>query len=78
MTWIKRLREYFKQHRKISLIIELLIAILLVSISILFFGRHEGAFIGFFMYIFISNFIGTNGSFIDPDKFLEPRKHRDK
>ncbi|MPQ26513.1 hypothetical protein [Bacillus paralicheniformis] len=78
MTRVKILREYFKQNRKVALVIELLIAILSVTLSMLFFGRHEGAFIGFFIYIFISKFIGTGGSFIDPDKLIESGKTEHK
>ena len=75
---VKILREYFNQNRKVALVIELLIAILSVTLSILFFGRHEGAFIGFFIYIFISKFIGADGHFIDPEKLIESGKTEHK
>ncbi|WP_240510454.1 hypothetical protein [Bacillus velezensis] len=72
---IRRLRAYFQSHRKIGLAADLLTAVLLISLSILFYGRQPGAFYGFFMYILVSNFIGSNASFID---FSKSRKNRQK
>ncbi|MFA1781218.1 hypothetical protein ACDX77_12995 [Bacillus velezensis] len=62
---IRRLRAYFQSHRKIGLAADLLTAVLLISLSILFYGCRQGAFNGFFMYVLVSNFIGSNASFID-------------
>ncbi|MEC3795018.1 hypothetical protein ABEY46_12430 [Bacillus velezensis] len=72
---IRRLREYFRSHRKISLAADLLTAVLLISLSILFNGRRQGAVNGFFMYVLVSNFIGSNASFID---FSKSRKNKQK
>ncbi|OYD12424.1 hypothetical protein CHR37_05630 [Bacillus velezensis] len=75
MNNIRILREYFRSHRKISLAADLLTAVLLISLSILFNGRRQGAFNGFFMYVLVSNFIGSNASFID---FSKSRKNKQK
>ncbi|MBL4957975.1 hypothetical protein I5F15_14175 [Bacillus velezensis] len=75
MNNIRRLREYFRSHRKISLAADLLTAVLLISLSILCNGRRQGAFNGFFMYVLVSNFIGSNASFID---FSKSRKSKQK
>ncbi|AIW37544.1 hypothetical protein ACSE5K_08745 [Bacillus velezensis] len=75
MNNIRRLRAYFQSHRKIGLAADLLAAVLLISLSILFNGRRQGAVDGFFMYVLVSNFIGSNASFID---FSKSRKNRQK
>ncbi|APB82216.1 hypothetical protein BAMY_08690 [Bacillus amyloliquefaciens] len=72
MNNIRRLRAYFQSHRKIGLAADLLTAVLLISLPILFYGCRQGAVNGFFM---ISNFIGSNASFID---FSTSRKNRQK
>lgn len=72
---IRRLRAYFQSHRKIGLAADLLTAVLLISLSILFYGCRQGAVNGFFMYVLVSNFIGFNPSFID---FSTSRKKQTK
>ncbi|MCY9166551.1 hypothetical protein [Bacillus atrophaeus] len=74
MNKLKNIREYFKMHRMISLLVDAMMAIILVSLSILMFGRTPGAFFGFFIYLVFSNFIGTNVPIINLDKFSKSGK----
>ncbi|MGF7535087.1 hypothetical protein AAGG74_15560 [Bacillus mexicanus] len=67
MKKIKSLRRYFKQHRKLSFFIDMVMAVTLISLGIFLTGRTPGAFIGFFVYVLISNFFGTNLSINNPE-----------
>ncbi|MGR3207556.1 hypothetical protein ACSYGW_14555 [Bacillus glycinifermentans] len=69
MNKIRNVRAYFKQHRRISLLVDVMMAVAFISLSILLFGRDPGAFVGFFIYITVSNLIGTNLSMSNPDIF---------
>ncbi|MEC0486973.1 hypothetical protein [Bacillus glycinifermentans] len=48
MNKIRNVRAYFKQHRRISLLVDVMM-------------------FGFFIYITVSNLIGTNLSMSNPD-----------
>lgn len=74
MNKLIKLREYFKLHCMISFLVDVIMAIILISLSIFMFGRMPGAFIGFFIYIVFSNVIGTNISIINPDIFGRSNK----
>ncbi|MCY8856389.1 hypothetical protein [Bacillus atrophaeus] len=74
MNKLKNIREYFKMHRMISLLVDAMMAIILVSLSILMFGRTSGACFGFFIYLVFSNFIGTNVPIINLDIFSKSGK----
>ncbi|PRR87415.1 hypothetical protein [Bacillus atrophaeus] len=74
MNKLKNIREYFKMHRMISLLVDAMMAIILVSLSILMFGRTPEACFGFFIYLVFSNFIGTNVPIINLDIFSKSGK----
>lgn len=46
---------------------DVMMAVAFISLSILLFGRDAGTFVGFFIYITVSNLIGTNLSMSNPD-----------